>query len=279
MKKMLVALTLILGFSYLGSNEVSADFGNMDSKIDLSFGTPLTDAEIQYLIENVGMTEYEINSTYDKDFLRELIEIKAVKSFFVKDTVRLPEANVAQNADGIAPLINGELDGYVNITGSAYRVTSDRSDYTYKYLINGQWDWAKNMIAEFTDAFAIGFQNAGAGIHIPHDSAGNIIDHMSYYRTGPTIRQSILRPHSAEPGAGVGVKFNILQGYGNLHNGSTRLYIYSKQSLQGSNVRFQYGHSELSITPNFSVGNGGLSIGFSPNYGGTTGYILKSFEN
>ena len=273
MKKVLILFGLFLCFSYWGTNEARASFGNTET-----YGEALSEEDILFLIENVGLTEEEIESISNKDFLRELISVDAEKSFYINEEVTIPGENIPKDKDGVSPLINGALDGSVNIIGSAYRVNNSTSGYNYTYILHGEWKWTKNMLSAFTDAFTISMAS-DPDIILPKNSSGEVTNHTTYYRAAGEIKMSKIKPDMFEPGSGVGVRFDIRQGIGTGNSGSTTQYIYSNKSLANRDVKFEYGHTTAAIIPGFSVGSGGISISFSPSFGGSTGFIAKSITN
>jgi hypothetical protein len=262
-KNLLAILGFVIAFFIIGESVSAKEVNNEFN---------LTKQEIKILLKDVGMTQSEIDEM-PVDFLRSLIADGAKKVFYKKERVAVND-NKSRN-DGVSALTNGELNGHVDITGSAYAVTSDWSGYR-KFRFWGRWSWVSIPQNTYEDKFAIGWPSS-EGIILRTNTSGGIQLHTHDYWTGAARRDYGTQPDRAEPNAGVGVNIDLIQGQGKNHAGHIDQYVYTRQSSGDANVKFEYGHARTAFSPSWTL-NSATGLGVSATLTVDTGYVMQTIS-
>ncbi|WP_201717016.1 hypothetical protein [Rossellomorea arthrocnemi] len=244
-------------------------------------GEKLNSDEIQTLIQDVGFNEDEIKD-YPVDFLRSLIEQGATKKFHVKKRVYIddPEKTNAENMMlSSQSTVIGDLEGHVEIIGSAYEVPDATLPSGWsKFRVWGRWNWESVPQNTWTDAFSVGW-SSGEGLSIATDGYGGVAFHTHDYYVGSNgeRRDYGVQPDDFTINGGVGVDIDLIQGYGSDHAGHIDQIAITNQSSGITNVSFEYGHSVFGVSPSFSTSKDG-TFGIDPGWTNDTGKAIQTLS-
>lgn len=249
MKKLVVLLLGLFTFSFANATDAYAT-------------EDLTQKERLILINEVGLSE-DILDIISVEELRELIEDDAKIVSSNEEIVEFFETS---------KYVLGEPTTLGTIKPSKLKLTfsvaklSNTSDGNKRYKLTGTFKWLSNPINAYKDALSIGYES-GKGITLPTSKGkinGHTYEYSTYERGQKNLRERGTTPTDYSPGNGVGSVFNIRQG-GISNQGYISQIVYMEKPTGTSNLKFEYGHSKLAFTPNFSVSKGvfGISIGKS----------------
>jgi len=222
---------------------------NESKTIDL-----LKDEEITILINDVGLTDSEINE-FPVEVLHQLINNNAKKIYFNQEHLVLDQNN---ELNKISPLVKKDTD--ITVGAAAFEVKSDRAGQK-KLYVYGNFNWLKSPPSRWTDALSIGWPES-AELSFPISSRGDIAQYEAkyLYRDGPysafgwQTGKSATQPDKVASLSGVGFRFNLKSGIGfTEHKGYVGQYLYTKKSQGLFNVLVRYGHYTISLSPSFTV--------------------------
>lgn len=249
MKKMFflmcIALLLVIPVS------VSADPVEEMVPID-----PLSQSEISYLLNKVGLSEDEV-SYLPETMLRQMIDMEVVK-------VGSKTQNFSENpfTGELQPRLSGD-DMTLQIVTTVQ--ASDKTGYK-KYNMWGYSFWKKSPQLRFTDKMTIGVPES-VGFFLPVN--GTSIDQFSStyeyningtWYTGYTSKT----PADWKANSGVASKLPLVTGTNYLHRGYISQNIYIANSKSGiTNMTLEYGHATLSFEPSISISPSSGSIGIT----------------
>src|SRR5690606_34847863 len=156
-KKSFLLIVFSLAFLFVVSSVPT--FANEN---DLS--APLTEEEINQLIEDVGMSE-DIIDSFSNELLREVLESEATVINETTEIVKINEPEIIGGIRIIRPMQGGDLnEKKVKITGVALKrgikTSGTWKGYREIHFIGG-FEWLTAPVNFFTDGLAVGWGNSG----------------------------------------------------------------------------------------------------------------------
>lgn len=221
----------------------------------------LTNQELSYLTDDVGLTEDEIKD-YPIEVLKLLIKDKA-KKVASGSTIETFYEPLASSSSGTITPMGTIPSTEIKLGGTAYKVTSDISGRD-KFYFYGNFQWLKSPAWELVDKMTIGFPS-GYGFYLP-TSGGTVQQHQHRYswdsdKNGSYTDYAIkYTPSTWSANAGVAGAYDLIAGEG-LHKGYIGQYVYVPIANNGSmNIKLEYGHKVVSGSVGIGVYPAGLGV-------------------
>ncbi|PTY82832.1 hypothetical protein B5V91_18730, partial [Heyndrickxia sporothermodurans] len=222
MKKRTLYLIAFLGMFLLIPFTANAAENNDDVQEEVLV-SKLTQNEIDYLRNNVGLTESEIED-FPIEVLLQLIDNKAKKEasgFNIEDHYEL------SSSPGAIATFGTIKKSTLKLGATAFKVSSDKSG-AYKYYFYGNFEWLKPPVWGLVDKMTIGFPSANR-FYLP-TSKGKVTQHAhkynySYNRGTTWVGKAIkTTPTNFENNSGVAGSFDLVPGE-ILHKGYIGQYV------------------------------------------------------
>jgi len=273
-KKSFLLIVFSLAFLFVVSSVPT--FANEN---DLS--APLTEEEINQLIEDVGMSE-DIIDSFSNELLREVLESEATVINETTEIVKINEPEIIGGIRIIRPMQGGDLnEKKVKITGVALKrgikTSGTWKGYREIHFIGG-FEWLTAPVNFFTDGLAVGWGNSG--IIVPTSNGKVDAFKGRYYRWGTNkawnLYSSTSTPSSFDPKGGVGFKIDLRGGL-MLHKGEISQLAYSRLASVDTNVKFSYGHKQfVGFGVSFGKDSGTFSV--TPRANIVTGWAADTLR-
>lgn len=280
-------LVLLIAFSMIVMPGVNA-FGqtvlnNADEKININDGVIAEGCEVQIseydAIEELAIKPDKVlvKEGYDEDEIAKIKNYKDYYSDFVYELSELDdEALAAAGYTGaqieIIKNFNGDqkdierVSATLNISANPQYFRYEASEGLTKGMLSYSWSWSGIPAFKMTDLVAVGWN--GWTLFSTSDKQSSTI---KYYNVNngnlhSTSSGTMLNVNDGASSSGRGHKFAVAKNDNAVYAKSGTGYfkvksdVYAKKNFY---CQAKYGHSQLSLTPTFSVSLSGISVSVS----------------
>lgn len=259
MKKFLVFSILFFSFFLLQSGLANAD--EIDESVievpNIPTYDQLTEEEQDYILNQGGYTIEQVND-YPLDIMKYLIQNEVELVGYEEGLYAFDEnGEVLDNPFQPMAISNSQM----TLTTYGNKLANDKAGKQKLYMY-GSFKWLKHPKITLTDALAIGWPSS-EGVWLNVNSTGSVQGYSAgYYDTSNGkryLRTSKTSPDYTAANAGVGFNFNLRAG-ADSSDGYVGTHAYSNKLKNTFNIRVEYGHKTLAVTPSFTVFPGGVGV-------------------